>query len=109
MLFKLFLLAFAVFAIARTRHQYAKRQVSKYWFVMWTALWLLVVVVALVPQTTDAIASVAGVGRGADLLVYVAIVVLSYATFRMMVRQQKLSEEITELVRTIAIERHEKP
>lgn len=109
MLFKLFLVAFAIFAIVRTRRQYAKRQVSKYWFVVWTAFWATVVFVALTPQTTDIIANIAGVGRGADLLVYVAIVILSYAVYRLMVRQQKLNEEITELVRTIARERASKP
>ncbi|MCR4312309.1 MAG: DUF2304 domain-containing protein [Candidatus Uhrbacteria bacterium] len=108
MLFKIFLVAFAIFAIVRTHGQYMKRQVSKYWFIAWTGLWAVVVFVALAPEATDILARVAGVERGADLLVYTAIVVLSYAVYRLMVRQQKLNEEITDLVRTIAIERVDK-
>ena len=109
MLFTLFLVIFAAFAIWRTRQQFVARRVSKYWFALWTAFWLLVVVVALTPQTTDVIARVAGVGRGADLLVYIGVVVLSYAVYRLVVRQQRLEHDVTELVRAIAIHRAEKP
>ncbi len=109
MLFTLFLVIFASLAIWRTRQQYVRRRVSKYWFAVWTAFWLLVVVVAVSPQTTDIIARIAGVGRGADLLVYIGVVVLSYAVYRLVVRQQKLEEDVTNLVRAIAINRVEKP
>lgn len=108
MLFNIALAAFALFAISRTYGQFANRQVSKYWFITWTTMWIAVVVVALVPQTTDVLARIAGVERGADLVVYTAVVVLSYAVYRLMVRQQKLNEEVTELVRTIGIDRVKK-
>lgn len=106
-MFKFFLIAFALVAIYRTWKQYTKRQVSKYWFFMWAALWVAVIVVAITPQTTDVIAEVVGVERGADLLVYTAVVVLAYMVFRLTVRQQKLNEEITELVRKIAVDHPE--
>ena len=72
-------------------------------------MWAVVVFVALMPQATDVLARIAGVERGADLVVYTAVVVLSYAVYRLMVRQQKLNEEVTELVRTIGIDRVTKP
>lgn len=108
MWFQLFLIVFAVVAILRTWNQYTKRQVSKYWFVVWAALWLAVIVVAVTPQTADFAAQIVGVERGADLLVYTAVVVLAYMTFRLTVRQQKLNEEITELVRKIAVDHPER-
>ena len=72
-------------------------------------MWIIVVFVALMPQATAVLARIAGVERGADLVVYTAVVVLSYAVYRLMVRQQKLNEEVTELVRTIGIDRVTKP
>lgn len=105
MIFQAFLIAFSVYAIARSFRQYANKQVSKYWAIVWSVLWLVVIGVALMPQATDRIASIAGVGRGADLLVYLAVTFLLYAVLRLLVRQQKMSEEITELVRKIAIDR----
>jgi hypothetical protein len=104
MLFQIFLIAFSGYAIARSVRQYVRKDVSKYWVCVWSVLWLIVIGVALMPQATDRIAAFAGVGRGADLLVYLAVIFLLYAVLRLMVRQQKMSEEITELVRTIAID-----
>lgn len=108
MLFKIFLIVFSLFAIARAKKQYEKRQASWYWAVVWSLMWVVVILVALMPQGTDAIATYVGVGRGADLLVYVAVVFLLYANYRSLVRQQKMSEDITELVRKIAVDHPER-
>ncbi len=104
MMFQLFLVAFSLYAILRSVKQYSRKQVSRYWVVVWSVLWTTVIGVALMPQATDRIAALAGIGRGADLLVYLAVTFLLYAVLRIMVRQQKMSEEITELVRSIAID-----
>lgn len=109
MIFQTFLIAFSVYAIARSMRQYAQKRVSKYWVAVWSVLWVIVIGVALMPQITDRIAQYVGVGRGADLLVYLAVTFLLYAVLRIMVRQQKISEEITELVRNIAIDHVERP
>lgn len=108
MVFQFFLIAFSVYAIGRSLKQYTKKQVSKYWVVVWSFLWVIVIGVALMPQATDRIARMVGVGRGADLLVYLSVTFLLYAVLRLMVRQQKMSEDITELVRKIAVDHPEK-
>lgn len=108
MLFKIFLIVFSLFAIARAKKQYEKRQASWYWAVVWSFMWVVVILVALKPEVTDAVAAYVGVGRGADLLVYVAVVFLLYANYRSLVRQQKMSEDITELVRKIAVDHPER-
>ena len=108
MVFKVFLILFSVYAIARAKKQYEKRQASWYWAVVWSFMWLFVIAAALMPQATDAVAAFAGVGRGADLLVYIAVIFLLYTTYRSMGHQQKMSEDITELVRKIAVDRPER-
>ena len=108
MVFKIFLILFSIYAIHRAKKQYEKRQASRYWAVVWSFMWLVVIIVALMPQATDAVAKFVGVGRGADLLVYLAVIFLLFATYRMMVREQKMSEDITELVRKIAVDRPER-
>lgn len=109
MAFKILLIAFAVFAVLRTWKQYRAQKVTSQWFMLWAVLWLVVIGVAVVPQTTDVVADVVGVGRGADLLVYLAVIVLLYGQFRSMVNAKKLHEQQTELVRRIAIERAAAP
>jgi len=108
MVFKIFLIVFSLYAIARARRQYLQREASWYWAVVWSFMWLFVIAVALMPQVTDVVANFVGVGRGADLLVYLAVIFLLYATYRSMVHQQKMSEDITELVRKIAVDRPER-
>lgn len=109
MIFQILLIAFSLFAIAITTKQYRKKKVSMYWFALWTLLWIFVIVVALLPQATDPIAQLVGVERGADLLVYVAIVVLAYSLYRVLVRLEKVQKEITEVVRKIAINNAHEP
>lgn len=104
MVFQIALIAFAIFAIAKTWKQYSARKISKYWLFVVGLFWIIVAIVAITPQTTDVIADFVGVGRGADLLVYIGIVVLFYMVHRLMLKQQQLSDEMTELVRRVAIE-----
>jgi hypothetical protein len=104
MIFQIILVLFALFAIGRTLAQYRKRMVSLHWFLLWNGLWVLVMVVALWPRTADLVAKLVGVERGADLALYLAVVVLSYLVFRLFVRQQETERSITKLVRKIALQ-----
>ena len=103
MIFKFTLILFALFALFKTYGQYKKQRVSAYWFTIWAGFWAIVIFVAFLPQTTDLIAEYVGVEKGADLIVYIAVVTLSYAVYRLMVGQEKSRQEITDLVRQIAI------
>lgn len=103
MIFQIVLVAFALVACFKTWKQYLARQVSKYWFLVFGIFWLVVATVAIVPQTTDIVAKYVGIGRGADMLVYIGVVALFYWTYRLMLKQQELSAEMTELVRKLAI------
>ena len=109
MIFKIFLIAFAIMVMARIYKQYRKQKVAAGWFLFWMIFWALGILVAFAPQSTDVVASVVGVGRGADLIVYVAIPVIFYAIFRLVVRQDQQNKELTDLVRKIAIDNAEAP
>lgn len=103
MIFQFGVVIFALLVILRTYSQYKKEIVSRYWLLAFSFLWILIGVAAIIPHITDDIARFVGVERGADMLVYVAVLVLLYAVYRLFVRVQKMHEEITELVRQIAL------
>lgn len=109
MIFQFAVIAFALFVIYKTWKQYLKKEVSKYWAIAFSLLWAVVIVIVAVPNITSMIAAKVGIGRGADVIVYSAIVILTYAVYRLILRQQKLSAEMTDLVRAIAIEKADKP
>ncbi len=108
MIFQIFLILFALIAIWRTTVQYRQKKVSFYWLGVWTFFWLLVIAVALAPQTTDVVARLVGVEKGADLLVYCAIVIVYYALYRVLVKIEKQNRELTPNFRQIALMRAEK-
>ena len=56
------------------------------------------------PQTTTSLASVFGVGRGVDVIVYISLALLFYIVFRMFVMIEDLRHEITNLIRQIALQ-----
>lgn len=109
MLFKLFLIVFAIIVMGRIYKQHRAQKVAAGWFVLWMLFWALVILAAFSPQTTDLVASVVGVGRGADLVVYISLPVLFYAIFRLAARQDQQHKELTELVRKVAIDRVQEP
>lgn len=109
MIFQIVLITFAAFAVIKTWRQFRSRAISRYWFLVLVLFWVAVAVVTIAPQTTNIIADTVGIGRGADLVVYVGMVVLFYIVHRLLLNQQKLSEELTEMVRQSAIEKAGSP
>ena len=62
-----------------------------------------VIFVILLPESSSLIASVLGVGRGLDAVLSIAVVVLLYSIFRVVIKLEFLEHEITQIVRKIAL------
>ncbi len=71
--------------------------------VMWLIFWVSASFVVAMPDFTYYLARLVGVGRGADLIVYISLVILFFVFFRLMVKQEKLNRDITKLTRKIAL------
>ena len=72
-------------------------------FVEWFALWLGVAVIVLVPEAASYLAAWVGVGRGSDLVVYLALLLVFYLLFKIFIRQEKLARQLTSVVRGLAL------
>jgi hypothetical protein len=105
MVFKIIVIGFSLFVITRAVAQCRVRRISRYWAVLWSCLWIGVIVAALLPGWIDRLARFVGVSRGADLFAYIAILVLLYVVHRVVLRQQRTGEEMTALVRALALEK----
>ena len=103
MLIKIVLLLFVIFALSRLLKKFLQKAVNGRELSLWLVFWLVVSGAIIWPQKTDLIASWAGVGRGADLLVYISILFLFYVFFRLSVNDKKKQQEITELTRALAL------
>ncbi len=71
---------------------------------LWAVLWLLAGVAVAWPGLTKDIARAVGIGRGADLVMYLAIIAMFVGFFLVYARMRRLEANITRLVRHIAIE-----
>ena len=77
-------------------------------FLFWTALWIAAVFIILYPNFLTYVAEIFGIGRGSDLAIYFALILLYYLVFRANVVIEDLKHEITKLVSKIAIYENEK-
>jgi hypothetical protein len=94
---------FALFAWSRALLRLKDRKISLGEFGFWTLIWAAVITTSLLPQTADAVADFFGVSRPIDLAVYVGLLLVFYLVFRLYVKQEQQQQELTKLVREIAI------
>lgn len=70
---------------------------------LWTFGTVIGLVVTWYPDTASFIANVVGIGRGADLVVYLGIVFLFVLVFQLHVSHVRLERQLTKLVREEAL------
>lgn len=70
----------------------------------WMAVWLVSGVAIVFPNATVAVARFLGIGRGADLVLYVSVVVSMAGFFYVYTRFRRLDQQLTSLVRALAIQ-----
>jgi len=103
MLIKILILIFILYVLTRIYARYRKQDINGRELTVWLVFWLIVGIVVMIPKQTDVIAKFLGVGRGADLLIYLSVLVLFYLAFRISVRLENIDHDLTEIVRHIAI------
>lgn len=99
------LICFSAFAFSRALLRFRRGDLPFVHLLLWFVFWLGVVIVALRPEVSVALASLLGVGRGADVVVYLALVLLFYLVFRMFGKIEDLERQITRVVRAAALEK----
>lgn len=70
----------------------------------WLGLWLLAAMAFAVPDATTRFARLLGIGRGADVVLYCAVLGGLLVAFRLSMAQRRLERELTVLVRELAVQ-----
>ncbi len=97
------LIIFLLFAVSRVWLGFKNQTISKGALLFWTSLWVLAVTGIVEPEFTTYTASILGIGRGADVVFYISILLLFYLLFRTQVMIEDLRHEITKAVSEIAL------
>ncbi len=103
------ILLFVAFVLWRTTIRFRRNDITGRELFIWVVFWLLVAAATLVPKQTDVLAQLVGVERGADLLVYISIIVLFFVLFRIIVKLEKIERDITKVVRHTALHEKQQP
>ncbi len=103
-----FVLLFSVFAISRVILRARDKQIKLSQEIFWIVIWVAAIVFAFIPNVTSRISNLIGIGRGMDFIMAISIVVLFYMVFRLYVYHRNVEENLTKLVRKVAIENPKK-
>lgn len=100
---QILLICFLLFAVSRAVLRLKDGSLALGSFLFWLALWSLAAVAIIDPSFTTYVARVIGIQRGADVIIYISIVLLFYLIFRINILIENLKDEITKLNRQIAL------
>ncbi len=105
MLIKALLLLFIIFVVGRVISRWRGQDVRTSELILWLVFWIATAGVVIWPQVTDPVARYVGIGRGADLLVYVSVLVLFFLAFRLLAAVHRIERDITTITRAVALTR----
>lgn len=104
---KIIITIFLVFAVLTLTKQLKKSQISLAGFLFWLLIWIAVGIVFWRPELATQLANQFGIGRGADFIIYISIIVIYYQLFRIYSHIEKMETNITKITRKIAIDNAE--
>jgi small membrane protein len=97
-------LIFALFAWSRAIIRFWKRDIELGEFIFWSGAWVVVILISLFPDSLTQFSYMAGIERGTDLLIYGGMILMFYMMFRLYVKIDHQNQEMTKIVRNIAME-----
>ncbi|MDO8489988.1 MAG: DUF2304 family protein [bacterium] len=103
-----FLTLCSLFIIAKAFKSYRKRSVRLTTFCAWSLFWIVLIAVVWQPDLTNHVAGILQVGRGADAVLYLSLILIFYLLFRIFEKLEMLDQEITTIVREIAVSQPKK-
>ncbi len=101
---QILLLSLVALAIGFVVRRYREEKIGPIGFFLWLLLWMAAAVVILFPDSTILVAHRLGIVRGADLVLYLSVILILYLLFRVYVRLEEMDRQMTQIVRAIALQ-----
>lgn len=101
--FQILIVCCGVGLLAGTVAGAVRRTFSRRVGAFWSLVWLAMIVAVIDPSRITRIARALGIGRGADLLLYVSVVVMLVGFVMVYARLHRLRRDVTLLVRELAV------
>jgi len=98
-IFQILLALFALFAIVNVFKKRKEGLLGPKGALFWILFWVAVGMVVIWPDSVQKIADHIGIGRGADLVIYISVAVIFYLLFRLNIKTEGLKRDLTKVVR----------
>ncbi|HKL16958.1 MAG TPA: DUF2304 domain-containing protein [Patescibacteria group bacterium] len=102
-LFQALLIFFILVIISRLILRLKHQEIRLIYFFKWLLFWLIVIGVIIFPEIINFLARNLGIGRGVDVAIYFALLLLFYFIFYLTVHIRSLESKVTKLARKIAL------
>ena len=93
----------SILAILWFFYRYLKEKQSLVTVILWTVLWLFVILFSIFPRASEHFAGLFGITRGLDFIIIVVFLVLFYIVFRLFNKIDILQDEINKIVKEQAL------
>ena len=100
---RVFSIVLALIAISKSYVDFKERKESVQMFLLWTLIWVGIVIVAMFPDLVATVVSAGGGSVGIGTFLGMAIVFLFFLVYRMYVRTEVLEHKLTLVVRELAL------
>lgn len=99
MLIQIFFVSLFIVAFIKVILRYYRKEIQLVDALFWSIVWVGGGIVVLKPDFTFYIARFLGVGRGADVVVYSALILIFFILFRLTITLERFNRNLTLLTR----------
>lgn len=103
-LFQLITVPLVITLFARSIFKLVQGKQPRAIVLLGAGIWLAAAIAILQPELTIQIAQIMGIGRGADLILYLLVISFIVLCFYFYNKLRKIESDITEIVRQLAIQ-----
>lgn len=108
MIYQIIGILIGIAGITITISRFRDGKMSMGMMALWNLIWFLLILISIYPQSTTIFASITGIGRGLDFILILGLILSFYLNFKLYNRIETVEEELTDLVREIAISNEKK-
>lgn len=101
--YPIFFTVIGIIAILWLYYRFKNNKYSLLTFLLWSFLWIMLIVFAIIPNFSNIFAKFFGITRGLDFIFIVSIIGALYLILKLYFRLEKLQESMNKIVKELAI------
>jgi hypothetical protein len=94
-----------IIGIIDTFIRFRESKMSPGMLIIWSVIWIILIVLSIFPTATGYFAGLTGIGRGLDVIIILGLIGCYYLIFRIYNMIENIEQEITQLTREMALHR----